>query len=685
MIRLNEAMDPHPGADAPHLDVVAEIRRIFAEGGLLEQHLGLQFRPQQAEMAMATAAAMAGEQTLFAEAGTGVGKSLAYLLPGLLQAVKAKRPFLVSTHTIALQQQIETKDLPLCRKLFAAEPALKECAAFRHTVLLGRANYLCGTRLRQALETRTELFPSAQQEELQRIADWAEQSATGLRQELEPPPDPEVWDWVHADAHACNQRNCTTDSCPFRRARAAIRRAHLVIVNHSLLFALLAAGQSPEASVPGVLLPEDFVVLDEAHVLPSVATDYFGQRISEEGLRRQLLKLFHLRRGKRRGLLPSLRAHDLCLAVQTVQERADSFFDDVRTTYLRSGRPFRFREPEWLENPVDAALRQLVHGLARREERLEEGPRRDELEGVRKSLQAYRDGMTEVLQLGDPESVYWSEAGGRKGSIVHLRSAPLSVAEPLRRALFSRRTSVVLTSATLAEGADMTSFQERVGAPDTEARRVASPFDYSLQMEILLHTSAPEPNSADHSLCTDFIATEIGILTGQIEGGSLVLFTSYRDLEAVHARLMDSLRTGGRPLFRQGEGISRAGLLRRMRECGNAVLLGTDSFWTGVDLPGPALSQLILTRLPFENPSHPVAEARAEECRRRGRSPFADITLPAALTKFRQGLGRLIRTQTDEGRLVILDSRILQKSYGGLFLEVLPHGRYRKIASAHEA
>ncbi|NBD39040.1 MAG: ATP-dependent DNA helicase, partial [Verrucomicrobia bacterium] len=528
MIRLNEAMDPHSGAEPPRLDVVAAIRRIFAQGGLLEQHLGLQFRPQQAEMAIATAAAMAGEQTLFAEAGTGVGKSLAYLLPGLLQAVSAKRPFLVSTHTIALQQQIETKDLPLCRKLFATDPVLKECAGFRHTVLLGRANYLCGTRLRQALETRTELFPSAQQEELQRIADWAEQSVTGLRQELEPPPDPEVWDWVHADAHACNQRNCTTDACPFRRARAAIRRAHLVIVNHSLLFALLAAGQSPEASVPGVLLPEDFVVLDEAHVLPAVATDYFGQRISEEGLRRQLQKLFHLRRGKRRGLLPSLRAHDLCLAVQKVQERADSFFEEVRTTFLRSGRPFRFREPEWMENPVDTALRQLLHGLARREERLEEGPRRDELEGVRKRLQGYRDGMAEVLQLGDPESVYWTEAGGRKGSIVHLRSAPLSVAEPLRRALFSRRTSAVLTSATLAEGADMTSFQERVGAPDTEARRVASPFDYSLQMEILLHTSAPEPNSADHSLCTDFLATEIGILAGQMEGGSLVLFTSYR-------------------------------------------------------------------------------------------------------------------------------------------------------------
>jgi ATP-dependent DNA helicase DinG len=244
---------------------------------------------------------------------------------------------------------------------------------------------------------------------------------------------------------------------------------------------------------------------------------------------------------------------------------------------------------------------------------------------------------------------------------------------------------VVLTSATLAEGPDMASFKERVGAPEAEARRVASPFDYPLQMEILLHTSAPEPSSADHTLSTDFLATEIKVLVEQMEGGSLVLFTSYRDLEAVHARLMDSLRGSGRPLFRQGEGISRAGLLRRMRDCGNAVLLGTDSFWTGVDVPGPALSQLILTRLPFENPSHPVAEARAEECRRRGCSPFGEITLPAALTKFRQGIGRLIRTQTDEGRLVILDSRILQKSYGGLFVEVLPHDQYRKIESAHEA
>ncbi len=685
MIRLNEAMDPGTGAGEPRLDVPAQVERIFAKGGLLEQHLGLQFRPQQADMARSAAGAMTEDRALFAEAGTGVGKSLAYLVPGLLHAVGAGRPFLVSTHTIALQQQIETKDLPLCRKLFAADTALKDCAGFRHTVLLGRANYLCGTRLRQALETRTELFPSSQQEELQRIADWAEHSPTGLRQELEPPPAPEVWEWVHADAHACNQRNCTADSCPFRRARAAIRRAHLVIVNHSLLFALLAAGQSPQASVPGVLLPEDFLVLDEAHVLPSVATDYFGQRISEEGLRRQLQKLFHLRHGKRRGLLPALRANDLCLVVQKVQERATHFFDEVRNTFLRSGRPFRFREADWLENPVDLALRELVHGLARREERLEEGPRRDEIEGVRKSLQGYRDGMAEILQLGDPESVYWTEAGGRKGSIVHLRSAPLSVAEPLRRALFNRKTSVLLTSATLAEGPDMTSFQERVGAPDAEARQVASPFDYPLQMEILLHCEAPEPSSSDHTLSTDFLATEIRLLVEQIEGGSLVLFTSYRDLDAVHARLLNSLRSSGRPLLRQGDGSSRSRLLREMRASGNAVLLGTDSFWTGVDVPGPALSQLILTRLPFENPSHPVAEARAEECRRRGRSPFAEITLPAALTKFRQGIGRLIRSHADEGRLVVLDSRILQKSYGGLFLEVLPHSRYRKIASAHEA
>lgn len=225
----------------------------------------------------------------------------------------------------------------------------------------------------------------------------------------------------------------------------------------------------------------------------------------------------------------------------------------------------------------------------------------------------------------------------------------------------------------------MDSFKKKVGGPEMESGQVASPFDYPLQMEILIHAAAPEPAAEDGRLNTRFLADQIAKLALEVEGGSLVLFTSYRDLIAVEAQIEERCEEADRPLLCQGTGTNRTELLRQMKDYENAILLGTDSFWTGVDVPGQALSQVILTRLPFENPTHPVAEARAERCRKEGKSPFTELTLPAALIKFRQGIGRLIRSQFDEGRLVILDSRILTKQYGRLFLDVLPHSQYKKI------
>jgi ATP-dependent DNA helicase DinG len=679
MIGLNDAFNEGSVAKNPAHEMAGLVDSIFAPGGLLQQHLGLDHRPQQEQMAQRTMAAWQADQPLFFEAGTGVGKSLAYLIPGILQAIVAERPLVVSTHTIALQEQIENKDLPLCRSLFAREPLLEAFAGFRHAVLLGRGNYLCGTRLEQALKTKTELFQTTEQSELARIAAWAKQTKTGLRQELSPEPLPEVWDWVQADAHSCNSRNCSPDNCFFRRARESVRQANLVIVNHSLLFALLAAGHFPRGNVPGILFPEDFMVIDEAHTLPAIATEYFGLSLSAIGLRRQLLKLYQPRKRKARGLLVKNGHPGLRNQVMALTEGSSQWFESIREEFMQGGRPLRLQQPEWYSNDLDVPLRDLVHGLAQLENRLNEGPERDELEGVRRSLQAYREGINETLQLGDPEAVYWLEAAGHKADRLHLRSAPLDVAGPLGKRLFERETGLLLTSATLAEGPDMQSFKEKVGGTAADSAQAASPFDYPMQMEILIHAAAPTPSSEDGRLNARFLASEIARLATGLEGGTLALFTSYRDLAAVHKGLEEPCRKAGRPLLCQGSGISRSGLLDSFRSAGNAVLLGTDSFWTGVDVPGPALSQVIITRLPFENPAHPVAEARAERCRQQGKSPFAELTLPAALVKFRQGIGRLIRKHTDEGRLVILDSRILSKPYGRLFLEVLPHDQFHKL------
>lgn len=679
MIGLNEAFPDGPATDESIATTTLATDRIFHPGGLLQSRMGLEHRPQQEEMARRTLAAWQADRALFFEAGTGVGKSLSYLIPGLMLAVAAKRPLVVSTHTIALQEQIEKKDLALCRRLFEADPDLQAFAGFRSTVLVGKGNYLCGTRLKQALAMGTELFESPQQKELQRIADWARESTTGLRQELSPEPLPEVWDWVQADAHACNPRNCTAKTCFFRKAREAIRQSDLIIVNHSLLFALLAAGHFPHGEVPGILFPEDFMVLDEAHTLPAIATDYFGLRISGTGLRRQLLKLHNPAGRRGRGLLARHGDPGLRKQVAEVAELSSRFFEHLHETYLLSGRPFRLQTPAWEDNPLDVPLRDLIHGLGKLENRMLEGPERDEMEGLRRSLQGYREGLGEAITLADPEAVYWLEVTGKSADRVHLRSAPLDISGPLRQRLFDRRTGLLLTSATLAEGPDMASFKSKVGAPEAESLQVDSPFDYELQMEILIHRRAPGPDGEERRLDTAFLAREILRLTSEVEGGTLALFTSYRDLLAVEKQVRPGCRYQDRPLLFQGSGTSRSDLLKQFKASGRALLLGTESFWTGVDVPGPALSQVIMTRLPFENPGHPVAEARSEKCRQRGGHPFVEITLPAALVKFRQGLGRLIRNQTDEGRLVILDSRILEKEYGRLFLEVLPHRNIRRI------
>lgn len=678
MIGLNEDFSQAAKEAASSEEVRGLVERVFAEGGLLQEVLQMDHRPQQETMATTTLRAWEVDEPLFFEAGTGVGKSLAYLVPGILRAMSSGRPLIVSTKTIALQEQIEKKDLPICRRLFQQHPSLKPYAGFRQTVLVGKNNYLCGTRLRQALAASRELFASQAEQDLQRIAAWAATTSTGLRQELEPEPLPEVWDWVEADGHACNKRNCRPETCFYRKAREALREAHVIIVNHSLLFSLLAAGHFPGGKTPGILFPHDFLVLDEAHTLPGVATDHFGMRLSHLGLRRQLLKLYHP--GKGRGLLKRHGDPGLRRQVEELIRLSEVFFTSVRAQWLQNVQITRLRESGWHANTLDVPLRELIAGLAKREARLLEGPEKDEMEGLRRSLQAYRESLTEALELGDDEAVYWVEKSGKSDALVHLRSAPLDIAEPLRQRLFERQTGLLLTSATLAEGPDMASFQERVGAPGARSMRVTSPFDYPLQMDILVHARAPEPAPADGRLNIDFLSAQILQHGRTCPGGTLVLFTSYRDLNAVRERLLGTALDRERSLLAQGRGLGRGELLRRFKAEGNAVLLGTDTFWTGVDVQGPALSQVIITRLPFENPTHPVAEARAERCREAGRSPFHELLLPAALVKFRQGIGRLIRSHTDEGRLILLDARVLSRDYGRLFLDVLPHDQIQKIS-----
>lgn len=681
MIGLNEDASA-PADTGPKPTRLRELaREIFSESGQLCSALKLEHRPEQAQMARAAAAAMINDEPLLFEAGTGVGKSLAYLLPGIIHAVDQTRQLIVSTHTISLQEQIEQKDLPICRRVFKASPALARYADFRSAVLVGKSNYLCPTRLSHALADRTTLFADADYEELQRIARWAETSTTGLRHDLKPPPRPEVWDAVNADSSSCSRKHCNAEQCHYQRARVRLRSAQVIIVNHALLFALINSGGAKShgatTETRGVLFPDDFLVLDEAHTVPEVATNNFGLSLSSYGVDRALKYLFNPR--TTRGLF---RKQGGPAAQQLVIDALDAsklFFDFLANKVLSPRAIVRIRDTGVAEPMLDGPLGALHRLMGKLADKMEGGREHDEMLEQQQRIKGLQANLTEWLTLGDKGHVYWAERSGRKQSIVSLCSAPIDVAPELRKHLFGCRTSVVCTSATLAMGGSIDPIAARIGADGAQAIAVKSPFDFEHNMRVYVASDVPLPSPKEARLALDSLIDYIRFCTAQVTGGTLVLFTSYTDMRAVAMELEPGWRKEQRPFLMQGADLSRTELAHQMRSLGNAVLFGTDSFWTGVDVPGTALSQVIITRLPFDPPTHPITEAKCEYIRDNGGNPFNELTLPDALIKFRQGIGRLIRSKADRGLITILDSRVLAKTYGREFLASLPTNAYARL------
>ncbi len=681
MIGLHEDSAPAAGPKPGRVRELAAV--LFSEAGVLCDALNLEHRAEQEQMACFVAGALHRDEPLLFEAGTGVGKSLAYLVPGLIHAVDQGRQLIVSTHTISLQEQIEQKDLPICRRVFKSTPDLAKYADFRSTVLVGKSNYLCPTRLSHTLADRASLFADADYAELQRIADWAETTPTGLRHEMKPPPRPEVWDAVNADSSACSRKHCDADKCHYQRARARLRTAQVIIVNHALLFALINAGgaRGPGNDTRGVLFPDDFVVLDEAHTVPDVATDNFGLSLSSYGVDRALKHLYNPK--TKRGVLKKLGGTEAQQLVIDALDAAKQFFDFLAVRILDQRAIVRIREAGVAEPMLDGPLGALERTLAKLADKAPPDSREsEELQEQKLRLRGLQAGLTEWLTLGDEGHVYWTERSGRKQTIVSLRSAPIDVAPELRKHLFGCGTSVVCTSATLAMGGSIEPFAHRLGAEKAEAVAVKSPFDYDRNMRVFVAADVPLPSPQEARLALDTLTDYIRFCVDQVRGGSLVLFTSYTDMRAVAAALEPAWREAGRPFLMQGADLSRTELADQMRKLGNAVLFGTDSFWTGVDVPGAALSQVIITRLPFDPPTHPITEARCERIRDAGGKPFNELTLPDALIKFRQGIGRLIRSKTDRGTITILDSRVLAKTYGREFLGSLPTEAFERMDRA---
>ena len=666
--------------------LVGQIKGMFAPGGTLGKAKNFEFRPEQQQMGAAVARALCDRRHLVVEAGTGVGKSLAYLAPAVMYALEHDKKAVVSTHTINLQEQLIYKDIPILQKLLDAE--------FEAALFKGRSNYLCPRRLKRALQQASELFTGPEQSALEAIHYWSLRTQDGSLSDLPREPEHNVWQQVCSEAHVCTPKTCGPDSgCFYQAARRKVQAADVVVLNHALFFVLLSSAMAEQQNaevhaaaeveneesdggegVNGYLFEDDFVIFDEAHTVEATAARQIGLGVSQYGLRNALQRLYHPRTKK--GLWTVLRNAEGVRTTSELLEEMEVFFQDVdrRVDFKRGGRECRVREPDLVHDTLGPALDRLCGLVGEASVRItDDDITRAELSDLGRRLESARQGIATFIDQSADNHVYWVERTGKTESNLSLNAAPIDLSEILSKMLFRPEGSVVMTSATLSVGGpEMGYFRQRVGAMGAgiDAVQIGSPFDYEKQMKLYLTPKMPEtPRDAGYE---EALAKWIEHFTKQTTGRAFVLFTNYRMMQATSQRMRPFFDKRGWPLLVQGEGLSRRKMVEAFKTQPGSVLFGTESFWSGVDVPGEALSNVIITQLPFAPPDSPATEARCELIKERGGDPFSEYSLPEAILKLRQGVGRLVRTKSDKGIVAILDSRVVRKPYGRAFLAALP-------------
>lgn len=645
---------------------IAETELFFGDASPLhraEQFGGPKYevRPQQVEMALACAAAFDGGTRLCIEAPTGIGKTFAYLVPAYYHAAATGRPVIISTNTINLQEQIIHKDAPLLSKLTNREI---DCR-----IAKGRNNYLCLYRLRQRQKDNATTPPLPGTPE-DRLFSWAEETEDGDRNELCVPGLNAIWGAVN-----CSRDNCVGAAiCPMKRecfmqrARNALKTAQIIVANHAFLFSALTCDD--------LLPPFSGLVLDEAHTMPEIAAAALGIHVNFEDISRHLRKIAS--EGSSDGCLNDCAGAEITAIARALYTCLGDYTPKM-VEYIRQNatgqqeKTLRITARDEAGMQITVPLRDLgerIDTLARQYEN--KNPERAKtLEAAAAKLLDFADDLEKFFSAAEPDWAYWLELAGRNGMDVSCNAEPVAPARLLHPMLFEENDElpVIITSATLAVNGSLSYFKHRIGADTAEERILTTPFDYAQQVTLFM----PEmPDPADSKAYSEAMIRQIRHFLEFTDGHAFVLFTSYTMLQQTAGSLGAFLKKHGFPLFIQGGDLTARQMLQAFRHSDRAVLFGTDSFWTGVDVPGDSLSNVIITKLPFQTPGHPLQQKRDELCRAINHSSFRDYTLPEAVLKFRQGFGRLIRTRSDKGIIVLLDNRLTSKPYGTVFLNSIP-------------
>jgi ATP-dependent DNA helicase DinG len=631
------------------------VENYLGEEGILSTRLeGFEFRPQQVDMAAAVAEAFGNSKHLIVEAGTGTGKSLAYLIPAILWAVENNKKVVISTYTKTLQHQILNHDIPFLRN--------KLGIAFRYALCMGNENYLSLRRLKRSAQAG--LFTKFDEEkQWGGIFNWAEETETGFRSDLPFEVLPQVWEEVGRQKDLCLGKSCEThSSCFYFKARKKWFGAHLLIVNHHLFFANVANA--------GAVLPAfDAVVFDEAQNLEEAATQFLGLEISNSSLIYFLDRLHNPR--TKRGLLTRIDHNavpHLRKLVMAARQAAGIFFTQLLEEYGKNDRILRFYKPPVLDNGVYVPLEALREALKSFEGGLRSEEDRVDVSSAAERCFEFNNALSAILNQHMRGYVYWLNISPKKRfHRVVLRGVPIHVAEELHAQVFDKIDRIVMTSATLTTSKGFGFIKERIGYQPDKELSLDAPFDYASQALLYVPDDLPEPGD-EAGIYMEGISNRCRELIEATGGKTFILFTSYALLNQVYERL-DDLQFKF-PLIRQGE-IPTVQMIKKFKEK-PSVIFGTNSFWQGVDIPGDALQSVIITKLPFDVPKEPLTEARIEELRRQHIDPFRNYQIPRAIIQLKQGFGRLIRAKTDTGVVSILDSRMRRRSYGKQFIASLP-------------